>query len=1070
MKTKNYYDLMLCIYNYSSEKSKNDFFINHYRPENDLWVVGDLQTKRLMKNQLLTQHEFLSDNSLLRMSEFFKYLFLTQTNQYQIVSKEYLTCWISDHIIKNQPSESLMTGQQPAFFLDLIDQLSPLFFNQNGPDTLNKYFSENPEAKQNWQDWSEIAFSLFKIIFDHKKWMLPHWISSFLAYSDLEFNTTQLHALMPNLLGALWIDVGADLKQSEALTLNKLSKQIDIHIFRPTWSAEKKYDYLFKPYDDLQFTSSINLDMNATNRPDNSFDNSLVDKTKNHSFKKVLSETDLTKNPDKKNQELNINATKTKVSNSTLDQPNFIQTHQSLSQIGELKWLISQTRKLIEINKLSPHQIAWFFSDVEQVLPALELLAKPEGLPLNRSGKSFYLDLPQVEKLFSFFNSLIGNYSFYNTEYNVFSITNATAIQSTAHVSNPTYSAPNHSANHSANGKPIYDTNSSHNNYIINTQDSPIHSSDNDNNTHKTGHNLKNTNQFRLKNVTHINEFPRSISTSQSSPEQMLSLLDFIQLIFDTTERLNLSEISSWAHWIGEKLFDLCDQNEPLSLKNWITLSRSLSAQHDLPLDGNTQEDGIQIFNYSESSHLLPPVVFIMGLTDSALKKKVHHYIKPNEFDKLGWNYGFFLDHPNYNVKESDISWLMANPFDQIYISTHSFNLESKPQAPHLLFLEQQTAQGHFINPPLAWDLGLSDNLSIFNPQVTDHQPYPLWPLTNTGHASTSNNEYSISVTNLEKYIKCPFSGNAKRLFQLSDEPYYDIDSNYRDDGSFHHLLVELYLKNQLYKYPLLPQNSTQKDSALNSNVELNDIFTQIAQTVHNQYYQKLDLDPSTRDTKLNQAIVFLKELHEFETAWQNQNPTVPTRLILSEVPFELWIDFDTQQILVNPSSGSVNTLKIKGKIDRIDIYDNGFIIVDYKRKFKEDYQFNKWISHIFLQLGIYAFAVQNQVLKTPIPSYKCLGAQIIDYSNFQRGQGFLTQEAHSLFNDPHHSKKSKAFDDDTIFLTFNEIKDLLLKFGKLYSDGFYEPIVHKDFQDNCQTCFYNQLCHAPHLKGVNAL
>jgi len=1055
LKTKNYYDLMLCIYNYSSEKSKNDFFINHYRPENDLWVVGDLQTKRLMKNQLLTQHEFLSDNSLLRMSEFFKNLFLTQTNQYQIVSKEYLTCWISDHIIKNQPSESLMTGQQPAFFLDLIDQLSPLFFNQNGPDTLNKYFSENPEAKQNWQDWSEIAFSLFKIIFDHKKWMLPHWISSFLAYSDLEFNTTQLHALMPNLLGALWIDVGADLKQSEALTLNKLSKQIDIHIFRPTWSAEKKYDYLFKPYDDLQFTNTKNLD----NRPNNNLGQSLSqspDSNPNNN-----SDCNFDSIPDQSSNIIISNrnsaptaeadatdATSTK-SKSLLDQPNLIQTHQSLSQIGELKWLISQTRKLIESKNLSPHQIAWFFSDVEQVLPVLELLAKPEGLPLNRSGKSFYLDLPQVEKLFSFFNSLIGNHSFYNSEYIVSNIVNATTKASTA-IPSPSMPSPPSTPTHRSSQSPSSSTPPlSFTSYLSNSA----------------------ANQFRLKNVTHINEFPRSISTSQSSPEQMLSLLDFIQLIFDTTERLNLSEISSWAHWIGEKLFDLCDQNEPLSLKNWITLSRSLSAQHDLPLDGNTQEDGIQIFNYSESSHLLPPVVFIMGLTDSALKKKVHHYIKPNEFDKLGWNYGFFLDHPNYNVKESDISWLMANPFDQIYISTHSFNLESKPQAPHLLFLEQQTAQGHFINPPLAWDLGLSDNLSIFNPQVTDHQPYPLWPLTNTGHASTSNNEYSISVTNLEKYIKCPFSGNAKRLFQLSDEPYYDIDSNYRDDGSFHHLLVELYLKNQLYKYPLLPQNSTQKDSALNSNVELNDIFTQIAQTVHNQYYQKLDLDPSTRDTKLNQAIVFLKELHEFETAWQNQNPAVPTRSILSEVPFELWIDFDTQQILANPSSGSsVNALKIKGKIDRIDIYDNGFIIVDYKRKFKEDYQFNKWISHIFLQLGIYAFAVQNQVLKTPIPSYKCLGAQIIDYSNFQRGQGFLTQEAHSLFNDPPHSKKSKVFDDATIILTFNEIKDLLLKFGKLYSDGFYEPIVHKDFQDNCQTCFYNQLCHAPHLKGVNAL
>src|SRR5690606_34456715 len=49
----------------------------------------------------------------------------------------------------------------------------------------------------------------------------------------------------------------------------------------------------------------------------------------------------------------------------------------------------------------------------------------------------------------------------------------------------------------------------------------------------------------------------------------------------------------------------------------------------------------------------------------------------------------------------------------------------------------------------------------------------------------------SLSPSQLEKYLKCPFSFAAQKVFKLQDHPGLDLDEDPRRKGTFAHALFE---------------------------------------------------------------------------------------------------------------------------------------------------------------------------------------------------------------------------------------------------------------------------------------
>ena len=204
-----------------------------FNPDRETWIVSDLKSKLDLNRKLLASRSFISGDSVLRVSDFWKILLGRLRPDLQVVSREFIITLIAQKLLKSEHAWAKNPGAAQAA-CDYLTQLMPVLAHPNGEEMLHEWFAANPASEARWRRWFDLALELWReFLLDG--FVMPAWASGVLA-NESDLNETWREIWTRPLV----VDLGPELDQVEADLLVQLSEYLEVKILRPEpeWRGE----------------------------------------------------------------------------------------------------------------------------------------------------------------------------------------------------------------------------------------------------------------------------------------------------------------------------------------------------------------------------------------------------------------------------------------------------------------------------------------------------------------------------------------------------------------------------------------------------------------------------------------------------------------------------------------------------------------------------------------------------------------------------------------------------------------------------------------------------------------
>lgn len=223
--------------------------------ENVTWLVPDLRSKIEVQEVAIEKNGYVTDESVLRASEFWKIQLRRMRPEIRLVSTDYASSMIADLLRGGNP---LGEGRAPSerLVLAAMDRFASLCFHPEGPSVAEEWLEGHPESALRWRD----------------AYLLARWgLGQFLEQKILTSSWVAAYLLSDGGLNLQWdreirVDLGAELTGAEAQMLLELSRSTDVVIFEPAPRWRSDFAQLLRPYDDIRgYAASVEFEPESKN-------------------------------------------------------------------------------------------------------------------------------------------------------------------------------------------------------------------------------------------------------------------------------------------------------------------------------------------------------------------------------------------------------------------------------------------------------------------------------------------------------------------------------------------------------------------------------------------------------------------------------------------------------------------------------------------------------------------------------------------------------------------------------------------------------------------------------------
>lgn len=235
--------------------------LNSFNPQSTTWIVSDLKSKQEIQEQCIEKYGFYSDDSILRVSDFWKMWMRRLAPGTQIVSSEFIRVLISQFIETHGQNENLNAHEAKTLY-KYISDLAPLLLHPSSHEILLDWIEEK-EEKPLWSKWINISQKCLDYIDSEHNCIESAWIVSYLQKLDLE------KIIWPK---KLIFDLGSQMTSLEMGLLNTLSRDNNIEVIVPDPEWKNKFHYILNTYKDYsgygKTTALIGQSQNQKLAPD----------------------------------------------------------------------------------------------------------------------------------------------------------------------------------------------------------------------------------------------------------------------------------------------------------------------------------------------------------------------------------------------------------------------------------------------------------------------------------------------------------------------------------------------------------------------------------------------------------------------------------------------------------------------------------------------------------------------------------------------------------------------------------------------------------------------------------
>ena len=529
------------------------------------------------------------------------------------------------------------------------------------------------------------------------------------------------------------------------------------------------------------------------------------------------------------------------------------------------------------------------------------------------------------------------------------------------------------------------------------------------------------------------------------------------------SEKLLAHEFLVWisSHWpdndntdhlarLIKKIYTESPLNISRELISWMDLLENLAAKEEMSIQAGVA-GGVHCLNVQEASWVPLKARYFLGLSADALRSQEATGLLFGDVQKIHNDLGYILMWPDKAHLEFETLWLLQSGADKTHLGFSATDFGGSILAPSMIWLQTAFQSGRDVEelslpPETRWDqIQRSDAASIAG--------FRLW---SKQHAETLEQSirqdlgdleaktfgadipWTLSASQLENYLTCPFQFAAGKIFGLSDEPDLDLDVDHMSRGKMMHKLFEWLTETK-------PFRSDWSDEELEEMVDRLPAETKIPLADRRLW-------PSTRKQYLDLAKRFLKR----EAELREEFPELHTE------GRELEITANWSQEKKSLVSCEEEGIPFKGYIDRVDLNASGqSVIVDYKSQDKSERNYRSWLEKDQLQLGLYSMAYENGLTK--LKAAEVIGAFYYSARTMEREKGFRVDErVGTLFGDNKPNKSHISLEAKREL--FEGLNEKVSEVVDSMKQGLF-PAEPKETK-TCPICAWKSLCRAPHLNS----
>ncbi len=505
-----------------------------------------------------------------------------------------------------------------------------------------------------------------------------------------------------------------------------------------------------------------------------------------------------------------------------------------------------------------------------------------------------------------------------------------------------------------------------------------------------------------------------------------------------------------------EKIFSGLLNEAPRALKmkleSWLGYLQKLCAKLEIRIQPR-DEGGVHFVNFGAGFFEKWDRIFIIGLSDKAVKSSTQVTLATSDLFSIGQDLGLYLEHTDKSEAEFSADWLSSKRDvneRETCLSFSGSDFSGDSQAPALFWLESALGAGcdveRYESPEATrWDdiqkLEIRD-LSRFHSRSQDESEILFQAIqVEQGIKAIPPTELSkrptLSASQLERYLVCPFIFVAEKVWGLVDFADVDFDVDHMSKGRLEHALLE-----KLLAPPIRYDWSEEELCILIDEIK----------SKQNVFVADDRLWPSLRLKYVRVAQRFLN----FEQDWRRNYPATDT--VARELKFEVGFDPIAKKFI----DAKEATYVVRGQIDRVDAANGGepYIVLDYKSTKGDRTHASSWIKKGALQMALYGHLVEKGF--TTLPAGELVGAFYYILKDMGRETGFrIDGKGDGLLNTASTSRNKMSVEEKDRLLI--EMIDVIANVIERMEKGEFQPNPRDPIKD-CANCRWRKTCRARHL------
>lgn len=321
-------------------------YIDEFDLKKSTWIVSDLKSKLDIQNHCLEKYGYFLDDSILRISDFWRLWLRRLSPEISVVSSDFIKVlvqnFLNSDIVKSLQEQVSLEYRQSSTVHHYLTELAPIILSPQSDEIMREWLKNKNKS---WSKWYLISRLCLNYLIQEKKVIDSSWVPSYIQNLDLQSLQWNKH---------IFLDLGTEMTSVEMGLFQQMAHRTNVTIFVPDPEWKNKYKYLLNTYSTHSGYSQIS---------------------------------------------------KTMATSSSVMNINPKECLRFATEALEIKFIVHQVRQWIE-EGVAPKKIGLVSPRIEDYWPALKIHLDAEGVPYNKKHVTTLLGLGGFQLLLSKLKSL----------------------------------------------------------------------------------------------------------------------------------------------------------------------------------------------------------------------------------------------------------------------------------------------------------------------------------------------------------------------------------------------------------------------------------------------------------------------------------------------------------------------------------------------------------------------------------------------------------------------------------------------------------------------------------------